>query len=68
MICAFKTQLFPNNKCRDYNASINLENYTARSAGIYAVGDDSAAPAVNRLCLPRLSLPPHPKARCKQPR
>ena len=35
-----------NNKCRDYNASINLEHYTARSAGIYAVGDDGSAPAV----------------------
>jgi putative transposase len=35
-----------NNKCRDHNASINLENYTARSAGIYAVGDDGSAPTV----------------------
>jgi putative transposase len=35
-----------NNKCRDYNASINLEKYTARSAGIYAVGDDGSTPTV----------------------
>ena len=35
-----------NNKCRDHNASINLENYTARSAEIYAVGDDGSAPTV----------------------
>ena len=32
-----------NDKCRDYNASINLEHYTARSAGIYAVGDDGSS-------------------------
>ena len=31
-----------NNKCRDYNASLNLENYTASSAGIYAVGDNGS--------------------------
>jgi putative transposase len=31
-----------NNKCRDFNASINLENYTARSAGIYAAGDNGS--------------------------
>lgn len=31
-----------NNKCRDYNASLNLEHYTARSAGIYAAGDDGS--------------------------
>lgn len=30
-------------KCRDYNASLNLENYTACSAGIYAVGDGGSA-------------------------
>ncbi|WP_052073272.1 zinc ribbon domain-containing protein [Thalassotalea sp. ND16A] len=32
-----------NSKCRDYNASINLENYTARSAEIYAAGDNGSA-------------------------
>ena len=31
--------------CRDKNASINLEHYTARSAGIYAVEDDGSAVA-----------------------
>lgn len=35
-----------NNKCRDYNASINLENYTASSAEINAVGDDGSVPVV----------------------
>ena len=35
-----------NNKCRDYNASINLEYYTERSSGIYAAGDDGSAPTV----------------------
>ena len=35
-----------NHKCRDYNASINLENYTVSSAGINAVGDDGSVPAV----------------------
>ncbi|KGJ91763.1 RNA-guided endonuclease InsQ/TnpB family protein [Thalassotalea sp. ND16A] len=32
-----------NSKCRDYNASINLENYTARSVEIYAAGDNGSA-------------------------
>jgi putative transposase len=32
--------------CRDFNASKNLELYTARSAGIYAAGDDGSARAV----------------------
>ena len=32
-----------NHKCRDFNASINLENYTARSAGMYAAGDNGSA-------------------------
>lgn len=31
-----------NNKCRDYNASINLENYTACSAEINAVEDNGS--------------------------
>ncbi|WP_367278172.1 zinc ribbon domain-containing protein [uncultured Photobacterium sp.] len=34
-----------NDKCRDYNASLNLENYTARSAEIYATGDDGSVVA-----------------------
>ena len=33
-----------NHKCRDHNASINLEKYTASSAGINAVGDDGSEP------------------------
>jgi putative transposase len=33
-------------ECRDFNASKNLELYTARSAGIYAAGDDGSARAV----------------------
>lgn len=32
-------------ECRDFNASRNLEGYTARSAGIYAAGDDGSAQA-----------------------
>ncbi len=35
-----------NHKCRDYNASINLEHYTASSAGINAVGDGGSVSAV----------------------
>ncbi|OUV23304.1 MAG: hypothetical protein CBC55_01385 [Gammaproteobacteria bacterium TMED95] len=31
-----------NKMCRDHNASVNLENYTARSAGIYAAGDNGS--------------------------
>ena len=32
-----------NKKCRDFNAAINLENYTARSAEIYAARDNGSA-------------------------
>ena len=31
-----------NTICRDFNASLNLENYTARLAGIYAARDDGS--------------------------
>jgi len=42
----YHCQVCGHRQCRDANASKNLENYTARSAGIHAAGDDGSARAV----------------------